>query len=201
LASFAGAGAERRSNSETWGQGHRFGLLNTGDGRFTWYATANLPAGHTDDPAGRKAELLRRFGNWHAPVAQVIEQTPEAAILKNGAYDLPRLRRWGRGRVTLLGDAAHPCTPNLGQGGCMALEDALTLAKCCAIDRPIEESLRRYETLRQRRTYQIQLRSRLLGSLGQWEDDVLVSARHWLTRTLPARWLERELSAVYAYQT
>ena len=201
LAHYDGAAAEPGSNSETWGKGQRFGLLDTGGGRFTWYATANLPAGQEDDPAGRKAELLQRFGNWHAPVAQVIHHTPEMAILKNGAYDLPRLRRWGRGRVTLLGDAAHPCTPNLGQGGCMALEDALTLAKCCETGRPIEEALRQYESLRQGRTHRIQQRSRLLGRLGQWEDVALVSARHWLTRALPARWLERTLAQVYAYQT
>ena len=65
------------------------------------------------------------FAGWHEPVESLIAATEEGAILKNGAYDLPPLKRWGHGRVMLLGDAAHPCTPNLGLGGCMALEDAL----------------------------------------------------------------------------
>ncbi len=69
------------------------------------------------------------FAGWHEPIADFLDATEEAEILKNGARDCPPLRRWGRGLVTLLGDAAHPCTPNLGQGGCMALEDAMVLAK------------------------------------------------------------------------
>ena len=200
VAPYDGTGIERGCNSETWGPGQRFGVLDTGGGRFTWYATANLPAGTPDRPAGRKAELLARFNRWHAPIAQVIEQTPETAILKNGAYDLPVLRRWGRGRVSLLGDAAHPCTPNLGQGGCMALEDALALAQCLTEDAPIESSLRKYEALRRTRTRRVQQRSRLLGSLGQWEDDILVAARRWLTRTIPTSCLERALSEIYAFR-
>ena len=72
--------------------------------------------------------------------------------MKRGAYDLAPLRRWGHGRVMLLGDAAHPCTPNLGQGGGMALEDALVLAKSFGKEATPELALRRYESLRRRRT-------------------------------------------------
>ena len=127
IARLAGAVATG-SNSETWGRGKRFGILNTGGDRFTWYATANTGSDHADSPEGRKRELLRMFAGWHEPVERLIGATDEANILKNGAYDLAPLRRWGQGRVMLLGDAAHPCTPNLGLGGCMALEDALVLA-------------------------------------------------------------------------
>ena len=128
LARLTGAVPEG-SNSETWGRGKRFGILSTGGDRFTWYATANTDPGHVDSPEGRQHELLRMFAGWHEPVESLIAATEEGAILKNGAYDLPPLKRWGHGRVMLLGDAAHPCTPNLGLGGCMALEDALVLAK------------------------------------------------------------------------
>ncbi len=132
MAPYDGDAGGSGANSETWGAGHRFGILNTGRGNSTWYATANVPSNHTDAPGGRKRELLRAFDGWHAPIPALIEATDEAAILKNGAYDLAPLRRWGDRLVTLLGDAAHPCTPNLGQGGGLALEDALVLAKCCA---------------------------------------------------------------------
>jgi 2-polyprenyl-6-methoxyphenol hydroxylase-like FAD-dependent oxidoreductase len=88
------------------------------------------------------------FAGWHEPVESLIAATPEGAILKNGAYDLPPLKRWGHGGVMLLGDAAHPCTPNLGLGGCMALEDALVLAKSFAKESSPELALRRYEFLR-----------------------------------------------------
>ena len=104
------------SNSETWGRGKRFGILNTGGDRFTWYATANTDSGHIDSPEGRQEELLRMFAGWHQPIERLIGATDEGSILKNGAYDLAPLKRWGHGRIMLLGDAAHPCTPNLGSG-------------------------------------------------------------------------------------
>jgi 2-polyprenyl-6-methoxyphenol hydroxylase-like FAD-dependent oxidoreductase len=58
----------------------------------------------------------------------------------------------GRGPVTLLGDAAHPTTPNLGQGACQALDDAIVLAHCLSGTRPIEAALRKYAGLRLPRT-------------------------------------------------
>ena len=76
--------------------------------------------------ASGKKSFFKRFAGWHEPIPALIESTE--LILENGAYDLPPLPRWTAGRVTLLGDAAHPCTPNLGQGGGMALEDAMVLA-------------------------------------------------------------------------
>ncbi len=184
-------------NSETWGHGHRFGILHTGGDRFTWYATANV-TGH--DSAIGKAELLEIFADWHAPVPQLIESTPSEEILRNGAYDLPPLRRWTKGRVTLLGDAAHPCTPNLGQGACMAIEDAFTLAKCLGGGEPVEQALRKYEALRRARTRDIQRRSLLMGEIGQWENRAIVAGRQIVTSLLPARLFERNLDRVYAYQ-
>jgi 2-polyprenyl-6-methoxyphenol hydroxylase-like FAD-dependent oxidoreductase len=121
-------------------------------------------------------------------------------ILENGAYDLPPLPRWTSGRVTLLGDAAHPCTPNLGQGGCMALEDALVLAKCVSGDSSIESSLRRYESIRRRRTRHIQQRSLLMGHIGQWQNRAAVSGRRLVTSLLPAALFEHNLKRVYSYE-
>jgi 2-polyprenyl-6-methoxyphenol hydroxylase-like FAD-dependent oxidoreductase len=187
------------SNSETWGRGKRFGILNTGGERFTWYATANSGPGHVDSPEGRQRELLRMFAGWHEPVESLIEATDEGDILKNGAYDLVPLKRWGQGRVMLLGDAAHPCTPNLGLGGCMALEDALVLAKSFCKEPTPELALRRYESLRRRRTRQVQQRSLLMGNIGQWENLVMTGGRRMVTSMLPAKLFERNLRRVYSY--
>jgi len=187
------------SNSETWGRGRRFGILSTGGDRFTWYATANTGADHVDSPEGRRRELLRMFAGWHEPVESLIAGTEEGAILKNGAYDLAPLKRWGHGRVMLLGDAAHPCTPNLGLGGCMALEDALVLAKSFAREASPELALRRYESLRRERTRHVQRRSLLMGHIGQWENLPIAAARQVVTGMLPAKIFERNLRRVYSY--
>jgi 2-polyprenyl-6-methoxyphenol hydroxylase-like FAD-dependent oxidoreductase len=117
-------------SSETWGRGQRFGMLPIGNGRVFWYATLNCPAGEQDRGGELKKNLLRLFGSWRHPIGPLIEATDEGAILRNDLFDRPPVRHWGSGRVTLLGDAAHPPTPNLGQGACQALEDALVLAGC-----------------------------------------------------------------------
>ncbi len=189
------------SNSETWGRGKRFGILNTGGGRFTWYATANTDSGHIDSPQGRQGELLRMFAGWHNPIERLIEGTDEGSILKNGAYDLPPLKRWGHGRIMLLGDAAHPCTPNLGLGGCMALEDALVLTKSFCSEASPESALRRYELLRSVRTRHVQQRSLLMGRIGQWENRVVAGGRQMVTSMLPCAIFERNLRKVYSYAT
>jgi 2-polyprenyl-6-methoxyphenol hydroxylase-like FAD-dependent oxidoreductase len=188
------------ANSETWGAGKRFGILNTGPAMFTWYAAVNVPPHHPDGRVGRQRELQEAFVGWHEPIADLIGATNDDQIMKNGAYDLVPLRRWGERRVTLLGDAAHPCTPNLGQGGCMALEDAAVLAKCFALETEPEFALRRYETLRRTRTRHIQQRSRLMGEIAQWENRIVVAGRRVVTGLLPAGLFEHNLRRVYSYE-
>jgi 2-polyprenyl-6-methoxyphenol hydroxylase-like FAD-dependent oxidoreductase len=104
-------------------------------GRVYWFATANAPEGEKDgplgSPAGVKAKLLRLYAGWHRPVADLVEATEEDAILRTDIYDRePLEERWGKGRVTLLGDVAHPMTPNLIRGACLAIEDAVVLGRC-----------------------------------------------------------------------
>ena len=198
VAHYGGAEIRRGDNSETWGHGSRFGILDIGQGRYTWYATANVPPRALASQGDRLIELRKRFAEWHEPIPNLIEATE--SILENGAYDLPPLPRWTSGRVTLLGDAAHPCTPNLGQGGCMALEDALVLAKCVVREASIHSALRRYESLRRRRTSHIQQRSLLMGHIGQWQNRAAVSGRRVVTSLLPAVLFEHNLRRVYSYE-
>jgi 2-polyprenyl-6-methoxyphenol hydroxylase-like FAD-dependent oxidoreductase len=201
LARYGGDAVPAGCNSETWGAGKRFGILNTGHRSFTWYATSNVPPHHLDAACGRKRELQRMFDGWHEPISDFLEATDEKEILKNGARDCAPLRRWGYGLVSLLGDAAHPCTPNLGQGGCMALEDAIVLAKCMEREPTLRAALRRYESLRFHRTRHIQKRSLLMGQIGQWQNPLFVTGRRVVTRMLPVRLIERNLRRVYSYDT
>jgi 2-polyprenyl-6-methoxyphenol hydroxylase-like FAD-dependent oxidoreductase len=201
LARYDGPAIAPGVNSESWGTGKRFGILNTGHRRFTWYATANVPSNHLDSTSGRKQELQQLFSGWHEPIADFLEATNESEILKNGARDCAPLRQWGKETVTLLGDAAHPCTPNLGQGGCMALEDALVLGKCVERELSLKLALRRYESLRFRRTKHIQQRSLLIGQIGQWQNPLFVAGRRIVTGMLPAALIQRNLSRVYSYAT
>jgi 2-polyprenyl-6-methoxyphenol hydroxylase-like FAD-dependent oxidoreductase len=181
---------------EAWGRGSVFGLAGLGRGRFYWYATRNAPEGQADSQAGRKAELLERFGGWHEPVPAVILATEEAEILRHDIYDREPLKRWGEGRVTLLGDAAHPMIPNLGQGACQAIEDAAVLAECLRGGTDVVRALRLYEGRRMGRTAWIARRSRLLGRVSQLENPLLCAARNAAVRAMPPRLQMRHLGAV-----
>ncbi len=138
--------------SETWGAGQRFGILPIGQGRVCWYGTRSGPGSQPEGAAGRKAEVQQLFRDWHEPIPALIKATLAADILKTDACDRPALGEWGRGRVTLLGDAAHPMTPNIGQGACMAIEDAAELAKVLADAPDVAAGFRAYEARRQSRT-------------------------------------------------
>jgi 2-polyprenyl-6-methoxyphenol hydroxylase-like FAD-dependent oxidoreductase len=156
-------------------------MLPIGNGRVFWYATHNCPAGEQDRAGERKARLSRLFGGWREPIGRLIEATDEGAILRNDLFDRRPVRHWGSGRVTLLGDAAHPPTPNLGQGACQALEDALVLAGCLADQREPVAALRAYEARRAKRSASIIEQSALFGRIGQWEQPLLCSLRDGLT--------------------
>jgi 2-polyprenyl-6-methoxyphenol hydroxylase-like FAD-dependent oxidoreductase len=101
---------------------------------------------------GRKADVQDIFETWHPPIPKIIEATSGTEILRNDVVDRIPLVNWGLGRVTLLGDAAHPTTPNLGQGACQAIEDAVCLTVSLASSRQVETALRHYERARQPRT-------------------------------------------------
>lgn len=145
------------------GRGSQCGYLPIGGGQTYWFATANLPAGRKDGPAGAKAALLTLFGDWYAPIPAVVEATPDDAILRNDIFDRPPVKKWTDGRVTLLGDAAHPTTPNLGQGACMAIESAWVLAECLKTDGV--SGLTAYEQKRFARTAEVTNRSWSLGKM------------------------------------
>lgn len=182
----------------TWGRGARFGYTALPGGRMYCFATASLPAG-AEFGSSEHAELLRRFGSWPDPIPDLLSAVPADAVLRHDLYDLPPLPTFVRGRVALLGDAAHAMTPNLGQGACQALEDAVTLAHCLDGTPDVAAALRSYDVLRRPRTQAIARRSARLGAVGQlaWPPAVLV--RDTAARLTPTRLTLRSMAPVLGW--
>lgn len=180
-------GATVAETTETWGRGRRFGIVPIEGGRIYWFATLNAPPGGRDEPGRVGATLEHLFAGWHSPVAQVLAATSEEAILRNDILHRLPAQRWVEGRVALLGDAAHAMTPNLGQGACQAIEDAVILADCLVRDTadPLE-ALRRYEARRKARVDAIVLAALRLGRLAQIENAVGRWVRDRLVSLTPA---------------
>jgi 2-polyprenyl-6-methoxyphenol hydroxylase-like FAD-dependent oxidoreductase len=185
---------------ETWGYGARFGIAPMSQGRVYWFASVNSPAGTIVPPGRRKQHLLERFRGWHAPIEALVASTDETAILQHDIYDRPPSRRWGQGRVTLLGDAAHAMTPNLGQGACQAIEDGLALAGALRAGGDIPAALRSYEARRIDRTSRIVQQSRQVGEVGQWENPLACAMRDWLAKRLLPRLQGRQIDWLIQYE-
>jgi 2-polyprenyl-6-methoxyphenol hydroxylase-like FAD-dependent oxidoreductase len=185
---------------ELHGRGERFGIGPVGAGRIGWWAAANTSIENLVAEEVRTDahdELLELFRDWYAPVRKLIEST--SVILRTEATDRPATTTWGRGRVTLLGDAIHPTTPNLGQGGCMAIEDAIVLARCFEKYGPTEVALRAYERVRYSRTANITRLSRLYGDVGQWESSPATWLRSKTLSLLPTAVIRGFMRMVFDY--
>jgi len=188
------------TTGETWGPGRRFGVVPMWGGLVYWFATRNAPPGQTDLPGQAKQNLLELFRGWHHPIPALISASEESVILRNDIVDRDPLPAWGAGRITLLGDAAHPMTPNLGQGGCQGIEDPLVLARALINVSPVEAALRDYEVRRIARTTPIVQRSRQLGVIGQFEGTLARRLRDFVLGSMPASLALRQLESVVGYQ-
>jgi 2-polyprenyl-6-methoxyphenol hydroxylase-like FAD-dependent oxidoreductase len=184
--------------AETWGRGTRFGIVPVDGERIYWFAVA--PVEPLGSQAGSKAFLLATFEGWHAPIPSLIDATPAETILESKIVDRAPIPHWHSENLFLLGDAAHPMTPNLGQGGCQAVEDAIVLAHLFRALRDgrlaAAEIGARYEQHRMARAYDIVERSFKFGRLARISNPLLVGLRNVAFRLTPKRAQERQLARI-----
>ncbi|HKZ60403.1 MAG TPA: FAD-dependent monooxygenase, partial [Candidatus Thermoplasmatota archaeon] len=134
------------------------------------------------------AAVARPFAGWWGPIERLIRATPDERVLRNDIFVRPPDRAWGRGRVTLLGDAAHLMTPDLGQGACQAMIDAVTLARVLkdSQGQHVPERLRGYEALRIPQCELVARRSYKLGRSAHMASRPGVALRNAIMRAIPA---------------
>lgn len=184
---------------ELFGRGSRAAYYELGPGRVYWWASAPLPAGTVVPEGSRRDYLAEAFSGWGSGIPALHAATPERAILQNDVYDRKPAPRWHRGAAVLLGDAAHPTTPNLGQGACLAIEDGLVLARAIRAAPVPEQAYARFHAERARRVARTVRLSRLWGQAGMWTADPLVWARDAALRLAPSALFQQQAVAQYRY--
>ncbi|MEO6527401.1 MAG: FAD-dependent monooxygenase [Gemmatimonadaceae bacterium] len=185
---------------EIWGGRERFGFARTGPQEVYWFAPVTAPAGTTITPSAAKVELIGRYRRFPSPVAAILDATPAEAILQTDLYDLAPLAHWSSGRVVLLGDAAHAMTPNLGQGGAQAMEDALSLAVHVQAHGASPAALRAYEGARRAKALRLVALSKRVGQMAHWENRVARSLRDLALRAMPLAVQTWQMDSIFTPQ-
>ena len=184
---------------ETVGAGTEFGHVPLGPDHTYWFGTERRPEG-TASPVGELAYLRAKYRAWADPIPALLDATDQDAVLRNDLYDREVARQWSRGPVVIVGDAAHPMRPHLGQGGCQGLEDAATLAHVLGSGPTLPADLpgvfARFAAFRKPRTRALALESRLVGRIVNAQPALLSAAAMRASAVVPEVVLTRHLAAV-----
>ncbi|MEH2069617.1 MAG: NAD(P)/FAD-dependent oxidoreductase [Nostoc sp.] len=157
-------------------------ILNVGGGYTSWISRKFSPDYSLCQNADEvKSRILQELADWDKSFRAVVEATPAEQIWEGPICDRPPLAHWSQARVTLLGDAAHPMAPAMGQGANTTFEDAYELAECFSDSATIEAALTSYEQQRIERTKVIQARS-AAGEMRYYDD--FTSSNHTQERQM-----------------
>jgi 2-polyprenyl-6-methoxyphenol hydroxylase-like FAD-dependent oxidoreductase len=188
----------QKAGQEIWGRGCRFGFSSIGGGDVYWYATLDSPPGVKENTKQAKAQLQKLFAPFPAPVQGLIASAEAQQLIRTDIYDLRPMPAWYQGRVALLGDAAHATTPNLGQGGAQAIEDAWVLAESLARYAEPEQAFAAYQRVRQAKATMVVNRSWQMGKLAHLKNPLGRALRNGLMRMAPPSVGQKQFDMLYA---
>ncbi|GAB3922294.1 FAD-dependent monooxygenase [Larkinella terrae] len=193
----SGMNLDLHEATETWGRNGRVGVVPLAGNKIYWFACVNAPFQDARMRGAKVSDLTDWFSGYHRPIPEIIARTKDENLLWNDIIDLQPLSRYAFGNVLFVGDAAHATTPNMGQGACQAIEDAVVLAdELSANDQPAE-AFKRFENRRLKRTHYITERSRQIGVVAQIQNPILAALRNGLFRMLPPSLNDRQLETLY----
>lgn len=159
------------------GEGKRASLMPVADNRFYFFFDVPLPLGLANDRSQYKSLLKEYFQGWCPQVQNLIDRLDEQKTNRVEIHDIEPFADFYKGRVVMVGDAAHSTTPDIGQGGCQAMEDAIYLARSLQINTlGLQDSLRRYQNKRNERANELVLRARKRCDVTHMKDQAVTQA-------------------------
>lgn len=170
--------SEKLTPADQWttfvGQGKRVSLMPVADGKFYFFFDVPLPVGLENNRAEYKTLLKQYLEGWCAPVQHLIDALDEQKTNRVEIHDIEPFAQFYKGRVVIVGDAAHSTTPDIGQGGCQAMEDAIYLARSLQINTlGLEDALKRYQNKRNERANELVLRARKRCDVTHMKDEAV----------------------------
>jgi len=180
--------------AELWGNQIRFGFSKISNDKVYWFAVALDNPNQKDEAHLVKEKLLNMYCAFHPLVIDIIEATPGNKILRNDICDLKPMKDWYKGNVCLIGDAAHAATPNLGQGGAQAIEDAYYLTHLIK-RKPDQNNFSKFQQKRKAKVNEIVKQSWATGKIahlkyGKW-------FRNQMMKNIPVKLMERKMMELY----
>ncbi|WP_328358317.1 FAD-dependent oxidoreductase [Mycobacterium sp. NBC_00419] len=180
---------------ETMGSGTEVGHVPMGADRTYWFVTERVAEGAAA-AQGELAYLRAKLASWAEPIPSMLAATDPAQVLRNDLYDRSPARCWAAGPVALVGDAAHPMRPHLGQGGCQALEDAAVLGAFVGLHPDLPRAFASYAAFRRHRVAALVRESRTIGRIVNLRPAALSGALSRATVLLPEFLVTRHLATI-----
>ncbi|WP_333851930.1 FAD-dependent monooxygenase [Epilithonimonas sp.] len=173
---------------EIWGKGKRFGFVKLSKNTLYWYALVNENFYCAD------INLLETFHEFHPDILEMLSKTSKENIILNDIIDIKPMNNWSAENLCLIGDAAHATTPNMGQGGCQAVEDAYILSKLLKTEKDWNKIFDQFEKIRKEKVHHIVNTSWTIGKIAQWEN--FTGIRNFIFRMIPETVNQKQMEKI-----
>ncbi|EJQ43857.1 hypothetical protein IEE_03088 [Bacillus cereus BAG5X1-1] len=184
---------------ETWGANGRFGIVPLPNNEVYWYALINAKARDPKYKAYTTADLYSHFKNYHNPIPAILKNASDVNMIHRDIVDITPMKHFFDKRIVFIGDAAHALTPNLGQGACQAIEDAIILAECIKNNAHYRQAFIEYEQKRRNRIKKISNTAWNIGKMAQMESKPLIILRNQVMKRIP-KWIsEKQAHELYSF--
>lgn len=190
-------GLKLNGASETWGAKGRFGIVPLPEDYIYWFACVNAKEQSERYKQFSITDLENHFKDYHQPIPTILNKTHNQHVIWNDIIDHEPINQYAYGNIVLIGDAAHATTPNMGQGACMGIEDAVVLADELAKSIEVGIAFKKFEKRRLKRTHDIVNKSWQLGKVAQLDNPVLIAVRNLALRLTPKSVNQNQLKKLY----
>lgn len=186
-----------KTSNEIWGKGKRFGISHLTNKRIYWFACINATVNNETYKNYTIADIQREFHEFSEPVQSILSHTKNADLIWADIFDLKPNSNFAFDNILFIGDAAHATTPNMGQGACQAIEDAIIIGEELEKESNVSIAFKAFEKRRAKRVNGIVKKSWILGKIGQLDNKFLIKLRNFVFRVMPDSFKEKQVENIY----